>query len=96
MAKRRTRTRTRRTSKKTRRVVRRIRKAGAATNMSFNSNQELASYLANNQNWIDRAYVYTKIGMRNNERPIYQYVKQDFSKLLELNGNINEYEFQFV
>ena len=71
------------------------RTGGAAENKSFNSNQELASYLANNKNWIDRVNVYTKKGYNNNERSIFQYEKQDFSKLLELNGNINEYEFQF-
>ena len=71
------------------------RTGGAAENKSFNSNQELASYLSNNKNWIDRVNVYTKKGYNNNERSIFQYEKQDFSKLLELNGNINEYEFQF-
>jgi hypothetical protein len=88
----------RRTSRKTskRRTVRRTKRTGgAAENKSFNSNQELASYLANNKNWIDRVNVYTKKGYYNNERSIYQYEKQDFSKLLELNGNINEYEFVF-
>jgi hypothetical protein len=86
--------RTRRTRKRCRRTNK--RRGGAAIDMSFKSIKELASYLANNESWMDRAYVYTKKGYNNNERSIYQYEKKDFSKLLELDGNIDEYEFQFV
>ena len=87
-------------SKKNRKTKkqRRVKRGGAGEDKTFDNKEEFISYLNKNNSWIDRIDIYTKEGFDNHERPVYKFIKSDFSKLYELENvknNMKNYVFQF-